>query len=154
MPTIPHEVRDQMLLHQLLAGLPTVVDKQLRATGETKDLNEIIQWARLLLSMEEEHSTAAVTTGLSDVELRIHKQIDDLTEQVAALWQRQQSSRPATCYLCNQPGHVKRNCPMNALVTLLRTVSRETTEGCPHKARVAGTPVVSSPHRCYLGNNY
>ena len=43
MPTIPHEVRDQMLLHQLLAGLPTVVDKQLRATGETKDLNEIIQ---------------------------------------------------------------------------------------------------------------
>ena len=36
MPTIPHEVRDQMLLHQLLAGLPTVVSKQLWATGELR----------------------------------------------------------------------------------------------------------------------
>ena len=77
-------------------------------------MNETIQRTRLLLLMEEERPTAAVTTGpLSDAELRMHKQIDDLTEQVAVLRQRQESSHPVTRYLCNQLVHVKRNCPVN-----------------------------------------
>ena len=41
MPKIDGETRNK-LLHQLMAGLPSEINKQLRATGETKDLDETI----------------------------------------------------------------------------------------------------------------
>ena len=113
MPDITADVRSQLLLHQLLVGLLTAVSKQLRANGDVNDLKKTIERARLLLSLEEERPTsvATVSTALSEVELKLRKQVDELAEQVAAL--RGEKSLPCsvTCYHCNQQRHVKRKCP-------------------------------------------
>eukprot|EP00731_Ephydatia_muelleri_P034967 Em0088g19a len=87
MPDVTADVRSQLLLHQLLVGLPTAVSKQLRANGDVNDLEKTIERARLLLSLEEERPTAVATvsTALSEVELKLRKQVDELAEQVAAL---------------------------------------------------------------------
>ncbi|KAL5517593.1 hypothetical protein EMCRGX_G003174 [Ephydatia muelleri] len=113
MPDVTADVRSQLLLHQLLVGLPTAVSKQLRANGEVNDLEKTIERARLLLSLEEERPTAVATvsTALSEVELKLRKQVDELAEQVAALRGEKSLPRSVTCYHCNQQGHVKRNCP-------------------------------------------
>ena len=37
MPDVTADVRSQLLLHQLLVGLPTAVSKQLRANGDVND---------------------------------------------------------------------------------------------------------------------
>lgn len=114
MPDVTADVQNQLLLHQLLAGLPTTVSKQLRATGDINDLEKTLERARLLLSLEEERPTAvaAVATGPSDAELKLRKQVDELAEQVATLRGGKSLPRSVTCYLCNQQGHVKRNCPV------------------------------------------
>ena len=113
MPDVTADVRSQLLLHQLLVGLPTAVSKQLRANGDVNDLEKTIERARLLLSLEEERPTAVATvsTALSEVELKLRKQVDELAEQVAALRGEKSLPRSVTCYHCNQQGHVKRNCP-------------------------------------------
>ena len=84
---VESSMRDQLFLHQFISGLPISIAKQLRATGEVKDINDSIQRARLLLSLKEheKHSTAAVQPRITDVEQRLSKQIESLAEQVAAL---------------------------------------------------------------------
>ena len=39
------DVRKQLLIHQFLAGLPTSLSYQLRASGNTTDLYELVQRA-------------------------------------------------------------------------------------------------------------
>ena len=84
MPKIDGETWNKLLLHQLMAGLPSEINKQLRATGETKDLDETIRRARLLLSLEEQHAaTATVSNESSELDLKLQsvsKQIETLTE--------------------------------------------------------------------------
>ena len=63
MPNIEGETRNKLLLHQLMAGLPSEISKQLRATGETKDLDETIRRARLLLSLEVQHAATATVSS-------------------------------------------------------------------------------------------
>ena len=96
MPDVTADVRSQLLLHQLLVGLPTAVSKQLRANGDVNDLEKTIERARLLLSLEEERPTAVATVSaaLSEVELKLRKQVDELAEQVAAL--RGEKSLPSS----------------------------------------------------------
>ena len=100
MPDVTADVRSQLLLHQLLVGLPTAVSKQLRANGDVNDLEKTIERARLLLSLEEERPTAVATvsTVLSEVELKLRKQVDELAEQVAALRGEKSLPRSVTCY--------------------------------------------------------
>ena len=43
MPRLDNTARDQLLLHQFLAGLPVSVSQQLRATGEARNLNSSIK---------------------------------------------------------------------------------------------------------------
>lgn len=95
---VESSMRDQLFLHQFISGLPISIAKQLRATGEVKDINDSIQRARLLLSLEEheKHSTAAVQPRITDVEQRLSKQIESLAEQVAALATRQETTEHGT----------------------------------------------------------
>ena len=51
MPDVDAAARGQLLLHQFLAGLPTAVSRQLRASGETKEL-------------EKDGGTGATTDGV------------------------------------------------------------------------------------------
>ena len=111
MPGIEANAKDQLLLHQLMAGLPTSITKQLRASGEIKNFNDTVQRARLLLSIEEQHSVVAVGSsgqGVQELEQRLGAQIEALSEQVAAL------ARPTgvkKCFYCKEAGHLQRNCP-------------------------------------------
>eukprot|EP00731_Ephydatia_muelleri_P009992 Em0005g578a len=97
MPKIDGETWNKLLLHQLMAGLPSEINKQLRATGETKDLDETIRRARLLLSLEEQHAaTATVSNESSELDLKLQsvsKQIETLTEQVSALVARNKKDK-------------------------------------------------------------
>ena len=68
MPALEGEARDQLLVHQLLKGLPRPVSRQIRATGETADLGKIVERARLLMTMENHEQTATV----SKVDSKVH----------------------------------------------------------------------------------
>ena len=61
MPEIDQKTRDQLLLHQFVAGLPVQVSKQLRAVGATTELKSTVQRAKLLMSLEEQQPVAAIT---------------------------------------------------------------------------------------------
>ena len=52
MPRLDNTACDQLLLHQFLAGLPSSLSWQLRATGEARDLNSSVERARLLMSID------------------------------------------------------------------------------------------------------
>ena len=56
-------MRDQLLLHQFMAGPPQAVRQQLRETGETKDLA-----AQLLISLDNQGQMGAVREGPSNIE--------------------------------------------------------------------------------------
>ena len=58
MPEIDSKVRDQLLLHQFVAGLPS---KRLRAAGAVTDLKEAIKRVKLMMSLEAAPPTLAAT---------------------------------------------------------------------------------------------
>ena len=115
MPNIDGETRNRLLLHQLMAGLPSEINKQLRATGETKDLDETIRRSRLLLSLEVQHAaTTTVSNDSSELDLKLQsvsKQIETLTSQESALVARNNKDKEeVTCFYCQKTGHMKRYC--------------------------------------------
>ena len=67
MPDIGNAARNQLLLHQFLAGLPVKICKQLRAAGDVTSMETALERARLLMSLEAEQEqtscTAAVTSA-------------------------------------------------------------------------------------------
>ena len=51
------KTRDQLLLHQFVAGLPMQVSKQLRAVRATTELKSTVQRAKLLMLLDEQNSS-------------------------------------------------------------------------------------------------
>ena len=118
MPSLDKSGRDQLLLHQLLAGLPQNVSRQLRATGETKTLDATITRARLLMSIDDHEQTAAISDSSSEIQL-LKEQVARLTEQVAAVSMpalqpraNDRQYREMRCFNCNRKGHLQRECPL------------------------------------------
>ena len=118
MPDADAGTRKQLLTHQFLTGIPDEVSKQLRAAGEIDDLERIIQWAKLLMTLEQSEKTTAIgkqlTSQQNDAVEALKEQVAALTRQVAALATGKQTSRQPSglmCFRCNQPGHVQCNCP-------------------------------------------
>ena len=113
MPELAENARQPLLLHQFLSGLPDAISRQLRASGDTKDLNAVVQRAKMLMAVMEQGQTAALTTSPttpSEVD-QLKTQITQLTEQVAALTVRQSSNKPKRCFYCSQLGHTQCSCP-------------------------------------------
>jgi len=112
MPELTAYARKPLLIHQFLAGLPASLSRQLQAGGNTQDLDELVQRAKILIVVDSgERQTAAVYSGTIEVS-ELKSQIQELTAQVTALKVTQQSDRnPPQCYYCKQPGHVQRYCP-------------------------------------------
>ncbi len=116
MPELESTARQQLLLHQFLAGLPATVSKQLRASGDTKEIDDVVERARLLMALEDQEQATAVVSSAEASEVRqLKDKISELTEQVAALAsmrakQEQQRSFPR-CFSCNRLGHTQRYCP-------------------------------------------
>ena len=113
MPELPQEARDQLLLHQFLNGLPPAISKQLRSTGDTRQLEATVERARLLMAISEsEQSVASISHNDTEAKercevMQLTTQVAELTEQVAALAARQ----TPRCFSCNGRGHLQRNCP-------------------------------------------
>ena len=79
MPDIDSKTRDQLLLHQFVAGLPISVSKLLRAAGAVTDLLEAIKRAKLLMSLE---AALPTLTAAIDQHTPFSDQIARLTDQV------------------------------------------------------------------------
>ena len=65
MPDISAAAKEQLVLHQFLSGLPQEVSKQLRATGVMTTLTDVVERAKLLMTIEYHSEAAAVTTKKS-----------------------------------------------------------------------------------------
>ena len=117
MPGLDKTARDQLLLHQFLAGVPDPISRQLRAVGEMT-LPDAVKRARLLTTINSPGQVAAATEKPSELD-SLREQVAALTEQVAALSKpprqtsssQQRSLQPRRCFSCNRTGHIQRECP-------------------------------------------
>ena len=82
MPDANAATRSQLLLHQFVSGLPAYIGKELQATREVNDLDRVLEWAKLLMTIEKPQKAAVAQT--SEVQ-DLREQLSALTEQVAAL---------------------------------------------------------------------
>ena len=65
MPELTADARKQLLINQFLAGLPASLSHQLRAGGNTADLDELVQHAKILMVVDNgERQTAAQVAAL------------------------------------------------------------------------------------------
>ena len=80
MPELAENVSKPLLLHQFLSGLPGPVSRQLRATGDTKELEAVVQRAKVLMAVSDQQQTAAMTTTPSEVD-QLKTQVTLLTEK-------------------------------------------------------------------------
>ena len=67
MPKLDLALKEQLILHQFVAGLPATINRQLRATGDMANLQSTLERAKLLLSLEEEQKVAAVTPQMGSM---------------------------------------------------------------------------------------
>ena len=120
---IEGSARDKMVLHQFLAGLPRNISRQLRAAGQTEDLQKMIERARLLIGIEKEpvaSITEKDTTSSTDpVVTDLKEQVAALSKQVESLSSQQQGPQRQTrsfgrntvrCYRCGGFGHMSYQC--------------------------------------------
>ena len=63
------------------------MSRQLRASGETKELEKTVEQARLLMALDDQEHAAAVTTENGQLK-ELKEQVTELTERVAALTTR------------------------------------------------------------------
>ena len=110
MPELSDDASKQLLIHQFLTGLPAPISRQLRAAGDTTNLEQLVERAKVLMVVDGgEGKTAAVQS--EDIEVsKLKTQIEELTVQVAALT-TQRTKKPIQCFYCKQTGHIQRYCP-------------------------------------------
>ena len=56
MPDVTGAAREQLLLHQFVAGLPASVSKQLGAAGDVTRIEAALERACLLMVLERKHT--------------------------------------------------------------------------------------------------
>ena len=86
------------------------MSRQLRAIGDTGNLDRLVERAKIMITAMEQERVSAITTKESEVS-QLKEQIAGLTEQVAALTMQKKEAAPHRCFICQQVGHLQRNCP-------------------------------------------
>ena len=85
-----------------------------------KDLDMVIQLARLLLVLNEQDANVDKVAAISNQVCKVkelREEVVKLTEQVAALSTNSQSGaarfqqQPRRCFNCNRISHLQRDCP-------------------------------------------
>ena len=69
MPDVTGAAREQLLLHQFLAGLPVSISKQLWAVGDVMRVETALEQARLLMALEvelEQRPSMVTTTSIPE----------------------------------------------------------------------------------------
>lgn len=84
MPEAAAASRRQLLLHQFLSGLPIYISKQLLSAGQFSDLDKVLEWVKLLPTIEKQKKTAAAEATVPAEVVALKEQISALMEQVAA----------------------------------------------------------------------
>ena len=85
MPGLDALGREQLLLHQFLAGIPESVSRQLRATGEIKTLDSAVTRVRLLMTIDDHGQAAAVTEGPTEVQFYVNRSLSWLSKFLPCL---------------------------------------------------------------------
>ena len=118
MPTLDTEARDQLLLHQFLAGIPRDISKPIRAASDVKTIDQATERARLLMAVDSDAPPPAPVAAMSNSTVcssqlqELQGQISELTEQVAMLSTRRSAPRSTVrCHNCGGIGHMRRECP-------------------------------------------
>ena len=105
-----NDARDRLLIHQFLVGFSESVSRQLRAIGDTGNLDRLAERAKIMIMAMEQERVSAITTKESEVS-QLKEQIARLTEQVTALTMQEKEAAPRRCFICQQVGYLQRNCP-------------------------------------------
>ena len=111
MPNLEASSQNQLLLHQLLVGLPSSISEQLHATSDTADLDTVLECTWLLSMMEDYPGRAAVMSESSNEVLLLKEQLADLTKQVDLLITSRECQQSVIhCFYYNHLGHTQCQC--------------------------------------------
>ena len=114
LPNLGVEARKGLLKHQFISGLSPGVGHQLKATGATEmELDDLVDKARLLMTIDEQASIAAIRSeSIEGGEVKqLQEQVAALTYQVAALTVKRPKPQLRRCFVYQQPGHLQYECP-------------------------------------------
>ena len=79
MPELSDDASKQLLIHQFLTGLPASVSRQLRAAGDTTNLEQLVERAKVLMVVDGgEGKTAAVQAENTEVS-KLKTQIEEFS---------------------------------------------------------------------------
>ena len=107
MPQLSEDASRQLLIHQFLNGLPAPVSRQLRAVGNTTNLKQLVESAKVLMIVDDNsREVAAVQLETSKLP-KLKTQIQELTAQVTALTTQKSTKKPIQCFYCKQAGHIQ-----------------------------------------------
>ena len=149
MPKLDAGAKEQLIIHQLLVGLPGTVSKQLRAAGDTTKLQATFDRAKLLMSLEDKQTVATVSTPAEKPRVSEICVMEQLVEQVAAFSKQVEalSTRPGNQQPDSRPVRCFTFVEIVATSDRNRTqgINRQTSEACLQWA--TATRKLLSPHK-------
>ena len=141
MPELSEDASRQLLINQFLNGLPAPVSRQLQAVGNTTNLEQFVERAKVLMVVDDNsREVAAVQLETSELP-KLKTQIQELTAQVAALTTQKSTKKPYNVSIVSRQATFNDTVPIESengsviivasWVILLQTAgSRETRLGC------------------------